>query len=330
MGHSDLAYSMLEKFCVEPQSSSSPEATFCKNCRDRRWRWLTKLFTREDRYGVHKTLGIFCLSNFAYRFSLMLFGEPSASMGRNGRDGQLSVTAILCLIPHCLLSMSSLIFHTVPRERVVGKPMIWQEFRAHNIIFGMRSIICSVAAWLSIYTEHRWRAMAVVVSSTSVLAACTAADWATCKFRHNEAESTTATMPYWSGCTETTMKLFKHLYAISQFGATATCLMVSNPAWPLAILLPIQGASFLMTLVRKGIISTKSYHMWYAASLLSVFFVGIRYILLTWNVELLALWVIVVAAYLLRFKGVNKYAIWVPLVIMRISLGDRYITYQSW
>ena len=42
--------------------------------------------------------------------------------------------AIMWLVPHALLSLSSIKFH-VPRERVAKKPMIWQEFRAHNIIF---------------------------------------------------------------------------------------------------------------------------------------------------------------------------------------------------
>lgn len=336
VGHSDHARSLLKKFSIEqPRNAPSAETDACKKDGKfrSRCRWMTKLFTAEDRFMVHKSLGAFCLCNYAYRFYHMLFGDPSAHMGRRGGDGPLSVAAIVCLAPHCLLSLSSFIFHTVPRERVVGKPMIWQEFRAHNIIFGMRSIVCSVASWLSIYTEHRWRTAAVVSSCAAVLAACAAADWATARFRANESESTTATMPYWDGCNPTTMRLFKHSYAVAQFGATATCLMVTNPAWPLAILLPIQGASFLMTLVRKSIITTRSYHAWYLASLLSVFGVGIRYILLTWNVELLAMWVVVMVAYFLRWKGVDKYAIWVPIVTVRIGMvmaGDRYVSYQSW
>ena len=56
----------------------------------------------------------------------MYFGDPSAGygtwLGKGARIGP-----VLCLIPHALLSLSILIFHTVPRECVVGKPMIWQD-----------------------------------------------------------------------------------------------------------------------------------------------------------------------------------------------------------
>ena len=52
--------------------------------------------------------------------------------------------------------------------------------------------------------------------------------------------------------------------------------MVANPAWPLAVLLPIQLASLLMTLVRKGLISAKAYHLVYTWSLCMPFVVGFR------------------------------------------------------
>jgi len=56
--------------------------------------------------------------------------------------------------------------------------------------------------------------------------------------------------------------------------ATLACLAVSNPAWPLAVLLAIQLASLLMTLVRKGILSTRGYHYFYTASLVAPYFVA--------------------------------------------------------
>jgi len=71
----------------------------------------------------------------------------------------------------------------------------WQEFRAHNIIFGMRSISCTVMAWFAVY-KPQWRRVSVIGSSLSVLAAIYAADLATARFRENDKESTTATMPY--------------------------------------------------------------------------------------------------------------------------------------
>lgn len=137
----------------------------------------------------------------------------------------------------------------MPKERVTGKPMIWQEFRAHNIIFGLRSVLCSVVSWASIYCHHRWRTLSVCLSCLIVLGSYRAADIATSRLRHEPVESTTATMPYWEGCFFQTQYWFKQTYALAQFGATITCLLVSNLAWPLAVLLPIQGASLLMPLV---------------------------------------------------------------------------------
>ncbi|KAL7540247.1 hypothetical protein ACHAXR_009970 [Thalassiosira sp. AJA248-18] len=271
VGHSDAARAMLEDFCMRSssprRSKTSSAASSIRSPPAITW-WVKKLFTKEDPWGLHKSLGLFSLGHFAYRFFLLIFDDDqSAGFGGTASNGSASngsvcMAPVLCLVPHALLSLSSLRFH-LEKERVVGKPMIWQEFRAHNIIFGMRSIICSTMAWLSIYNDHQstWRNTAVYTSCFSVIASCWAADWATQILRHNPLESTTATMPYWEGCNSKTQYIFKYIYAFAQFAATMTCMLVSNPAWPLAVLLPIQGASFLMTLVRKGIISAYSYHV---------------------------------------------------------------------
>ena len=167
----------------------------------------SKLFTNEDP-GIHKYSGIFVLCHFAYRFYQSYFGDLTGNLGKNST----LILSLLCIIPHMILSLSSLIFHTVPRERVVGKPMIWQEFRMHNIIFGMRSIICTVFAMLATHYEHLRKAL-MISCALSGLVANAGADYATTTLRDNEYESTTATMPYWSGCSVETQKRFKSFYA---------------------------------------------------------------------------------------------------------------------
>ena len=187
-----------------------------------------KLFTREDPIGVHKYLGVFCLLNFIGRYRQMLFTDPAAGLGTLGHPW----FAIACLIPHGLLSVSSLIFHTVPKERVVGKPMIWQEFRAHNILFGVRSVLTSLATALAIKAGNgpNVRLVTKVFCGICVLSACYGADIATKKLRTVDWESTTATMPYWEGCSIQTQKRFKGFYAYCQFMATLACL-VSKDAY---------------------------------------------------------------------------------------------------
>ncbi len=83
----------------------------------------TKLFTKEDPIGIHKYCGIFVLFHFAYRYTRAFFGDPTAGLG-NWQGHTSNILSLACIIPHTILSLSSLIFHTVPRERIIGQPMI--------------------------------------------------------------------------------------------------------------------------------------------------------------------------------------------------------------
>ena len=337
--HSGTAHDMLKEFIVDDAHGGSNNSK-----QDAAWKqrdvnqnqmanapsyWKSKLFTKEDPIGLHKYAGVFVLLHFSWRYIQMYFGDFSCGLGSRGGKGP-SVIAALCLVPHAMLSLSSLIFHTVPRERVVGKPMIWQEFRLHNIAFGMRSVLTTFLAWLSIYKQHAhpWRRIAVVGSCAVTLLAMMIADEGTNRLRANDEESTTATMPYWEGCSMQTQKKFKLFYAFSQFQATATCMAVGNPAWTLSILLPIQLASFLMTLVRKNIISPRGYHIAYSISLAMPYFVGLRSMLYMKNLDfplfLAASWLL----FQLRRRGSNKYLVWTPFVVARILFGDLLLQYE--
>ena len=81
-------------------------------------------------------------------------------------------------------------------------------------------------------------------------------------------------MPYWAGASPRTIRRFKGFYAYCQWMATLGCLANGNPLWPLCIALPIQLASLLMTLVRKGLLTARGYHLLYTASLCVPFVVG--------------------------------------------------------
>jgi len=327
-GHSKHAYEMLKEFAIaHPTSSLSPAARGCPVLDDNIPRWRKKLFTKEDHIGVHKYLGAFVLLHFLFRFGQMYFGDPSCGLGTRVGKGP-SILPALCLIPHALLSLSSLIFHTVPRERVVGMPMIWSEYRVHNIAFGVRSVITAGLAWLSYYTQHApaVRKAAVYGSAATVLMALVVADLGTKYLRVNNEESTTATMPYWEGCSIQTQKRFKSFYAYCQFLATLACLAVGNPAWPLSVLIAIQMASLLMTLVRKGLLSTRGYHIGYTATLLMPWLVGLRSLL--HGPDFLLITGIGWALYQLRRQGVNKYFLWGSVIAARIAFGDRVINWS--
>ena len=342
--HSTAAYAMLKDFLVEPELSTVHAAetekadTATNRSRpgfvpDVTYRWRLsqlrqKLFTREDPMGIHKYLGIFCLLNFIGRHYQMLFGDPAAGLGTKGHPW----FAIACLIPHLLLSLSSLIFETVPKERVVGKPMIWQEFRVHNILFGARSVLSSLAAALAIKAGNgpKVRLAAIAFCGACVLGANFGADIATAKLRTEENQSTTATMPYWEKCSIPTQLRFKGFYAYCQFMATLACLAVGNPAWGLSTLMAIQLASLLMTLVRKGLLSAKGYHYGYTFCLLVPWLVGIRSWLFTMTPEFPLLTMLGYLMYNLRQRGASKYSLWIPVILARVLIGDRFITYAAW
>lgn len=347
-GHSDEARKLLETFRIEESSDGTskgrtstgvppPPAQSLEVGRARgegsAKRWRNKLFTHEDPRAVHKTLGTYALLHFTLRIYQMIQGrDPAAGMGSNlGRGSSLS--GLLCLVPHLALSLSSLIFDTVPRERVVGKPMIWKENRIHSIAFGTRSVLCAALAWVSVRADHSpaWRALAVWGSAASVLATMVLADAATARLGPSETDSSVATLPFWEGCSHETQQRVKRFYAFTQFVATSTCLAVANPAWPLLMLFPIQLASFLLTLSRKGLISGAGWHLGYTASLVLPFFVAVRTSLYlgsaTFVTGLLGTSFLL---FHLRCLGVNKYALWAPVIAARVAFGDRFVPYQMW
>ncbi|KAL9178761.1 hypothetical protein ACHAXT_003892 [Thalassiosira profunda] len=327
VGHSQHAVDLLAKFRAEGKAlgvgsvatGPAPAA------------WRTKLFTHEDPRNLHKSCGLFVLLHYLFRFYQMLFGDVSAGFGQRNGAGP-SAWIMTCLLPHALLSLSSLIFRTVPKERIVGAPMIWKEFRMHSIIFASRSLVGSVCSWTSVFFDHAptVRKIAVVVNSMSVLGALYAADMATERLRACTTESTTATMPYWEDCSMATQRRFKQFYAYCQFMATLAVLAMANPCWSFSVMLAIQLAAFLMTMVRKGIISTRTYHGVYTISLILPYLVAARSTFYSRTPDAIGLFVLGYLLYFLRCCGVGKYKLWVPVVVLRVLIGDRLLTYDIW
>lgn len=85
-----------------------------------------------------------------------------------------------------------------------------------------------------------------------------------------------------------------------------------------------------MTMVRKGFLSSKAYHILYTISLVMPFFVTARRFLITGSIDvpkmLFAGWVL----YRLRCMGINKYYIWVPVVLLRVFFGDKFTKFNMY
>lgn len=319
VGHSEYAVNLLGNYKVEELSEDDPR--FNRNHKlEYNKTKISKLITHEDKFHIHKTMGLVSLMNYFYLLFDCFYSGATAEMTLRSVDsGFIGLTWV-----HSILSLSALQF-LIPRTRTGILPMIWQEFRAHSIVFAVRSfLIINVLYFLfhdsdrSDDSDRTRSPTAIVVRLAIVLLAMKLADVSTEYLRENKKETTTATMPYWSDCPAALQSAIKYFYTHSQFMATIVCLFGKIP-YILAVAFPIQIASFLMTLVRKNIISAFWYHVLYGGSLLIVYLI---------NAADLALYPVVLIGVALIYIRVhlklNKYVLWTLVAL--IGGFAKYVT----
>lgn len=223
---------------------------------------MAKLLTHHDRFHVHAALGLTALLHFLYRF-----GYHFLSLGRESFDP--SEFSALALAVHVMLHATSFQFF-LPSHRLWTKPMIWREFRVHNAIFAYRNLLCAaLGIWLPVFWWRQPTLLSMMLKVGVVFATCAAADMATQAVGSVEKRTTNA-MPYPSRTQKALEEMAKLFYAKSQFAATALAAF-GPPVLSFCSILAIELASLLMTLVRKGIIESRTYHIVYAASLFIMF-----------------------------------------------------------
>ena len=204
-----------------------------------------------DYLHIHKTLGFGCLIHYGYRFYL--------KFKYNSMDFETGYNPLYPLI-HLGLSLSSFIFK-VPVQRFLNKTIIWKELQLHNIIFTSRSIfIIYHNIYFKTYDHWFYLTKLGIILSHHYLA-----DMVSNKFINNELTTTRDINSKYS------TYYLKKFYAISQIIATTNLLLVKNPDSPFTIMFPIQLSAFLMTLVRKSLISNDEWHFYYGLSLLFPF-----------------------------------------------------------
>lgn len=222
---------------------------------------MAKLFSNHDKFHIHAILGLSALLHFFFRFAY-LFGRFQDSFTPG-------VVSAITLGVHVLLHATSFQF-VLPRNRLWTKPMIWREFRIHNAIFAYRHLIGAfIGIW---FPEFWWRnpgVASIVLKVAIVSLACKCADVATDLVGSDEQRTTNA-MPYPHKTATNVEQVAKWFYAKSQFAATSLAAF-GTPSLSFLSVLAIEIASFLMTLVRKGIIEARTYHIVYATSLLIMF-----------------------------------------------------------
>jgi hypothetical protein len=211
------------------------------------------LFTEHDIMHFHKVLGFGCLVHYGYRFACrclygsMLFTENS-------------IVSYATPIAHLTLSLSSFMF-AIPTYRFNSKIMIWRELQLHNIIFTSRSAFMMYHTLLMNHTHPYYYYIRLGI----VMAHHYAADFVSSLYQPDE-KTTTREFKY-----DTNLSIIPYInkkyHAVSQLVATVTMLRSTNYENGLLIMFPIQLSTFLMTLVRKNIITNNQWHILYSMSL---------------------------------------------------------------
>ena len=263
---------------------------------------MESLITYQDgKFGhLHKTLGLVSVVHFALQFGRFF------KFGAMHFDDRTWLFAVF----HLLLSWSSIIFH-LPAIRSVHAPMIWPEFRAHSILFATRSLVAMFLTMNEVSSP--WTRFVNVLTTMAL------ADLATIYYKVTV--TTMRDMPFPDWVSQTTRDRVNLYYSVSQVLATGILLFSPSMERALFILFPIQIAAFLMTLVRKQIISPLSWHVLYAGSL------GLNYLH-----SLLALDNLPVGFYigcllfcLMRFRyRWNKYFLWTLIGLVQVALQNEF------
>jgi hypothetical protein len=221
---------------------------------------LYKLFTKEDNFNIHKIFGFGSLLHYIYRCFHYFF------YGNLGFDN--SNTTLFLIIMHFCLSSSSLIFK-IPSNRIYKSPMIWPEFRLHSIIFANRSLFTMILFWYQmhfpLYTNY-FNILRYCLTIFTIYCADAATNYY--KALLKPGESTMRTMGYPENTPGYFKKLLNFFYGTSQVFATMNIVFAKSMELPFLVLFPIQLAALLMTLVRKNIITTSDWHLYYTTSIL--------------------------------------------------------------
>ncbi len=318
ISHSAAAEQMLGNYCIgvlesaEAAHTRFAERTASEQSASLLEKLQQKLITHEDRFHTHKILGGLVLSHFVVRLLIMAAGTVVFLATGSEEVFQLNYALepawlmVGLALLHGLLSLTSLQF-AVPKKSNQSKPMIHQLFRAHSITFALRAVACMLLCVL-LQDFPEWQFFAV---SLVILSALIGADVITERLTdEDDRYHTTSSMPYWLGCSVRRQRSYKLLYGFAQFLATVICLFGGYfGAW---LTLPaIQGAAFLMTLVRKNLISTYAYHQIYLALL----YFPVLFFVFVYPVTIVFMFVVAGLLFVLRLQGVNKYLLWLPLLL---------------
>lgn len=244
---------------------------------------LSLLFTNHDRFHIHKVMGFACLTHYFVRiYWLLVYGSMFFNMD--------SVYTWMTPVLHLSLSVSSFIFH-VPKYRFDRKAIIWKELQLHNIAFTSRSAMTMLHFLIfahdgkhpipnsfNIFSNSKFDGFSSILFYHStrfiiIISHHYVADQIT-RFYIVEDKTTTRDIPWGENISIFSKKSIKTYYAICQCLALNSIILTTCDStgkgfmdYAFIIMFPIQLSAFLMTLVRKNIITNNLWHVFYGLSL---------------------------------------------------------------
>lgn len=267
---------------------------------------VQKLFTGEDKFNVHKTLGMLCLSNFIYRYSYWLL------YGTLGYE-TTTIMNTLTISAHMALSSTSLFFHVLSRRMKTKPLIIYKEYQLHTILFTFRSVV-----WY--FVPKFYKGLDILPIGLLIIHALVD----TTSYFYGTEGMTTVRVQNRSKNIMTI--LYRRLFSFYQILAIATFLSATeynlvNTSFN--FLIAIQSSTFLMTLVRKNLIHPYTHLAIYGFCL--VLSTAHMYQNYDKNIFFGALIV-----FLFRTQSVNKYMLWfgfyfVHLILPNIDAVEQWI-----
>lgn len=253
---------------------------------------VNKLVTKHDTLHMHKILGTLSLMSFLYRYAWVF-----PNTGTLGFSHATTNFDIVTMLIHIMLSSSSLVFH-VSKKRILTHPMIiWHEYRLHAIIFTLR---CLSVYILSFITQNIFVHFVVIFPHHLIVDTITTVygDKRQTTVRVNDKQKDTFIV-----------KSGKRMYSFYQFFASASHLAPHPRAADLAFntLIAIQSSAFMMTLVRKNLVSYQTHIIVYSACLLlSSLFICIQF----YHVLHIFLPLVSLIFFMRVHYSLNKYLLW--------------------
>ena len=255
IGHTEKAHALLKKYFIGALGEVLTQQNEIKQ--QVKLNFLTKvktrLFTKEDKFGLHKLFGVICLIGLAAAV-IRVFQPLNEVTPFFAKPSFMNITLLLS---HAGLALSALMFH-IPLKRHFNhiKTLEHQEQRLHSIIFSLRSIGFVFLYMMVPINPSLWMVRALFLSFWHSLA-----DLVTRKF---------------SGLNSTTIRGSSNGSEIEKFGVSFASIAQLGAILVLLgfsvtdelhrqnladlcylTLLPIQLAVFQLTLKRKGFLNAK-------------------------------------------------------------------------